>query len=217
MPRSCIRSNLLLDHLLAVLGVLHRFAIQVQVFGIDGLLVEQLVEFGTQVFHPVVPLRTRTMVAHCLDIDHAADVGRASAVVLPTNDLPFVVDDEGAPAKCIDGSSLPPARDNRYPCWVQRCTCCCRAPAPGSEFQTSRCQLRGEDRKRDRRLPRRSWRGHVRFRDRSLVRHHDAQTANFGIDNGPEGIEVAAILFDPPIIDIVRTDGMFDRKKGETL
>src|SRR5436305_239191 len=48
--------NLALDDLFAVLSVLHWLAIQVEVLRVNGLLVEELVEFGAQVFHPVVPL-----------------------------------------------------------------------------------------------------------------------------------------------------------------
>jgi hypothetical protein len=38
--------NLLLNDLFTILGVLHRFTIQIKILGINGLLIEQLVEFG---------------------------------------------------------------------------------------------------------------------------------------------------------------------------
>ncbi len=38
--------DLLLDDLLSVLGVLHGFAVKVEVFRVNGLFVEYLVEFG---------------------------------------------------------------------------------------------------------------------------------------------------------------------------
>src|SRR6266700_6097503 len=60
--------NLFLNDLLAIFSVFHGFTVQVEVFGIDGLLVEELVQLGTQVFHPVVPLGTRAVVSQSLDI-----------------------------------------------------------------------------------------------------------------------------------------------------
>src|SRR5262245_49078437 len=50
------QAYLALDNLLAILRMLHGRALQVEVLRIDRLLVEELIEFGTQVFHPVVPL-----------------------------------------------------------------------------------------------------------------------------------------------------------------
>jgi len=66
---------LLFDDLLTVLGMLHRFTIQVHVLGIDGLLIQHLVEFGTQVFHPVVPLGTSAVIAQRLNVNHSTNIG----------------------------------------------------------------------------------------------------------------------------------------------
>src|SRR5213075_3416491 len=51
--------DLPLDDLLAVLGVLHRLALEVEVLRVDRLLVEDLVELGAEILDPVVPLGAR--------------------------------------------------------------------------------------------------------------------------------------------------------------
>src|SRR5579875_2530722 len=66
--------DLALDDLLAILGMLHGFAIQVQVFGINRLLVEHLIQFGAYIFEPVIPLGAGAMVAQGLNIDHPRDI-----------------------------------------------------------------------------------------------------------------------------------------------
>src|SRR5438132_5491833 len=85
--------DLPLDDLLAVLGVLHRRALEVEVLRVDGLRVEDLVELGPDVLEPVVPLGARAVVAQRLDVDHARDVRRAGTVVLLADDPALVVDD----------------------------------------------------------------------------------------------------------------------------
>jgi hypothetical protein len=62
------QADLALDDLLAVLRVLHGRALQVEVLGIDGLFIEELREFSTQVFHPVVPLRPGAMITQRFDV-----------------------------------------------------------------------------------------------------------------------------------------------------
>src|SRR5207248_1729290 len=93
------------DHV-AVLGVLHRRALEVQVLGIDRLVIDDLVELRAEVLQPVVPLRARAVVAQRLDVDDAAHVRRPGAVVLPADDPALVVDDERAPAEGVDGRVL---------------------------------------------------------------------------------------------------------------
>ena len=68
--------NLLLNNLLPVFSMLHGLTIEVEVLGIDRLLVEQLVEFGAQVFEPVIPLSPGAMVAQSFNINDAANIGR---------------------------------------------------------------------------------------------------------------------------------------------
>src|SRR5260370_12891163 len=77
------------DHV-AVLGVLHRRALEVQVLGIDRLVVHDLVELRAEVLHPVVPLRARAVVAQRLDVDDAADLRRAGAGGLLSGDPALV-------------------------------------------------------------------------------------------------------------------------------
>src|ERR1700730_6747134 len=86
--------DLLLDDLLAILAMLHRLALEVQVLRINRFLVKHLVKLGAQVLHPVVPLRALTMVPQRLDIDDAADIGCDAAVILAPYNLPAIVDDE---------------------------------------------------------------------------------------------------------------------------
>src|SRR5881296_2155326 len=62
-PAVVHQLDLPLDDLLAVLGVLHRLALEVEVLRVDRLLVEDLVELGAEILDPVVPLGARAMVA----------------------------------------------------------------------------------------------------------------------------------------------------------
>src|SRR5262249_60637837 len=75
--------DLPLDDLLAVLGVLHGLTLEIEVLRIDRLLVEQLVEFGAEVLHPVVPLGARAMITQRLHVDHTPHVCASGAVLLP--------------------------------------------------------------------------------------------------------------------------------------
>src|SRR5262249_19631264 len=87
-------ADLALDDLVAVLGVLHRCPLEVEILGVDRLLVEELVELGAEVLEPVVPLGAGPVVAERLDVDDAGHVRGAGAVVLPAHDPSLVVDDE---------------------------------------------------------------------------------------------------------------------------
>ncbi len=51
----------------------------------------------------------------------------------------------------------------------------------------------------------------------SLVRHHDAETADFGVHDRPEGVEGAAVLLDPPVEDVVRRHAVLDRIERRQL
>src|SRR5262245_16026639 len=64
------QADLALDHLVPVLLVFHRRSLEVQVLRVDRLLVQELIELGPQVLHPVVLLRPRPVVAERLDVDH---------------------------------------------------------------------------------------------------------------------------------------------------
>src|SRR6266516_192823 len=94
--------NLFLNDLLSVLSMLHRLAIQVQILRINRLFVEQLVEFSTQIFHPVIPLCTCPVVSQRLDINHSSHICRTSAILLLAHNLAFIIDDERAPTEGID-------------------------------------------------------------------------------------------------------------------
>src|SRR2546425_10516385 len=84
--------DLPLDDLLAVLGVLHRRALEVEVLRGHGLRVEHLVELGPDVLEPVVPLGARAVVTQRLDVDHPRDVRRAGTIVLLADDPALVVE-----------------------------------------------------------------------------------------------------------------------------
>src|SRR6266568_3894254 len=73
-------ADLLVDDLPPVLLVVVGRAVQVEVAGIDGPLVDELELLGPQVLQPVVPLGAGTEVAQRLDVDRARDVGGAGAV-----------------------------------------------------------------------------------------------------------------------------------------
>src|SRR3989442_12125451 len=66
LPDSAVvhELDLPLDDLLAVLGMLHRRALEVEVLRVVGLPVEDLLELGPEVLEPVVPLSVRAVVSH---------------------------------------------------------------------------------------------------------------------------------------------------------
>src|SRR6266849_9472140 len=98
--------DLPIDHLLLILGVLHGRAVEVEGFGVDRLFVDNLVELSAQVFHPVVPLGARTVVAQRLDVNHPGDVARPSAVLQLPHFLSFVIENVGPAAEGIDRSRV---------------------------------------------------------------------------------------------------------------
>src|SRR5712692_3334424 len=67
--------NLPLDHLLAVLGMFHGDAVEVEVLGVDGVFIQDLIELRAEVLHPVVPLGPRAVIAERFDINHAGYIG----------------------------------------------------------------------------------------------------------------------------------------------
>jgi len=55
------------------------------------------------------------------------------------------------------------------------------------------------------------------LRIRAFIRHHDAEAADFSVDDGPEASKRHSILPDPPIEDIVRAHRVLNGNNGETL
>ena len=98
--------DLAFDHLLMILRVLHRLALEIEILGINRLLIEKLIELRAQVLEPVIPLRPGAVIAQGFDVNDAADIGRACPVVLAADDASLVVDDEGPAAEGIDGRIL---------------------------------------------------------------------------------------------------------------
>src|ERR1700693_4395198 len=95
--------DLLLDHPLAILAMLHRRALKIQVLRVNRILVQKLIKLGAQILHPVVPGSALAMMPQRLDIDDTRDISRNSAVILTPYDLPAIIDDERIPAERIDG------------------------------------------------------------------------------------------------------------------
>src|SRR6266568_7960535 len=83
-------ADLLVDDLAAELLVLVGRAVQVEVPGVDGPLVDELVLLGAQVLEPVVPLGAGVEVAQRLDVDGAGNVGGAGAVAVAADHPPLV-------------------------------------------------------------------------------------------------------------------------------
>ena len=50
-----------------------------------------------------------------------------------------------------------------------------------------------------------------------LVGHHNAQAPDFGINDRPEGVKVAAISLEPPIEDVVRADRVLNGEERRNL
>src|SRR5258708_138781 len=96
------QSDLPVDDLFTVLLMLHRFAAEVEILGIDPRAVENLIKLGAQILYPVIPLRGIAMVAHRFDVDPAGKKSRNAAVLLSSNDAATMVDDKRAPAEGVD-------------------------------------------------------------------------------------------------------------------
>src|SRR4030095_12890982 len=210
-------TDLALDDLVAVLGVLHRRALEVEVLGIDRLLVEQLVQLGPDVLEPVVPLSARPVVAERLDVDDAGDVGGAGAVVLTAHDPALVVDDERSPAERVDrgrllGEEVVRAHVGRHDVnvFVER-----TGPALDLEHVVAGGRVR-IGRAVDHLGAVEGQRPRV-LRIRSLIGHHDAEPPDLGVGDGPEGVEIPAVLLDPPVVDVVRTHRLLDREQRRDL
>jgi len=67
--------DLPVDDLAAVLLMLVRRTVQVEVLRVDGLFVDELVLLGGEVLDPVVPLRAGPESAERLDVDGAGHPG----------------------------------------------------------------------------------------------------------------------------------------------
>src|SRR5437879_5205064 len=74
-PALVHQVNLLLNDLLMVFSVLHRLTIQIQILGIDRLLINYLVEFGAQILHPVIPLCACAMISEGFNVNDTPNVG----------------------------------------------------------------------------------------------------------------------------------------------
>src|SRR2546428_1920542 len=204
------------DHV-AVLRVLHRRALEVEVLGIDRLVVDDLVELGAEVLHPVVPLRARPVVAERLDVDDAAHVRRARPVVLPADDAALVVDDEGAPAEGVDGRVLLGEQVVRAHVGRDDVHVVVERARPALDLEN----LVAGGRVRIRRAiddlgAVHGQRARV-LGIRALVGHHDAEAPDLGVGDGPEGVERAAVFLDPPVVDVVRADGVLDGEERRDL
>src|SRR5712691_4757837 len=64
--------DLSLNHLLSIFSMLHWFAVQIEILRVDGLLIEQLVEFGPQILEPVIPLGACPVIAQRFYINDTA-------------------------------------------------------------------------------------------------------------------------------------------------
>ncbi len=157
------------------------------------------------------------MVTQSLDVDDPADVGRAGAVVLPPHDSPLVVDDEGAAAERVDRRRLlgeevvgPHVGRHDVHVVVERP----RAALDLEDLVAGRRMgiggavddLGAVERQRPRVL-----------RIRALVGHHDAEAADLGVGDRPERVEVASVLLDPPVVDVVRAHRVLDREQRRDL
>src|SRR5205085_1634910 len=51
----------------------------------------------------------------------------------------------------------------------------------------------------------------------ALVGHHDAEPSDLGVGDGPERVERAAVLADPPVVHVVRTHRVLDGEQRRDL
>src|SRR5205807_8144039 len=51
----------------------------------------------------------------------------------------------------------------------------------------------------------------------AFICHHYTEATDFGIDDGPEGIQVTAVPLNPPVINIMRTDRLLNREERGDL
>jgi len=82
------------DNLFAILCMLHRLTIQIQILRINRLFVEKLIELGAQIFQPIVPLGASAMDPSSLQYQshrpHTSNPHHNPA----TNNLPFIIDEK---------------------------------------------------------------------------------------------------------------------------
>jgi len=80
-----------------VFGVFHGLALEIEIFRIDRFFVDDLVELGAEILHPVVAFGAGAVIAKGFDVDDSGDVAGATAVfeladlnvkVLISGDLP---------------------------------------------------------------------------------------------------------------------------------
>ena len=195
--------------------MLHRFTIQVHVLRIDGLLIQHLVEFGTQVFHPVVPLGTSAVIAQRLNVNHSTNIGRASAVVLASDNLTFVIDDEGTSTKGINRRAFfwkeiirahVGSHDVHIVIECPRSTldlknlvACCRMRIGGTIHHL--CTIHRQCSRI--------------FRIGAFVSHHDAEATYLCINNRPERIKIATVSLNPPVIKDTISLSPMDRRRRQ--
>src|SRR4051794_33405086 len=96
-------SHLRLDHVAAVLVVLVRRALGVEVLRVDRLLVDQPVLLCREILHPVAPLRVGAELTQRLNVDRARDPRRGPAVRVIPDDAALVV---GAMRECPPNASI---------------------------------------------------------------------------------------------------------------
>jgi hypothetical protein len=47
----------------------------------------------------------------------------------------------------------------------------------------------------------------------AFISHHDPEAANLGVSNRPEGIEIAPVFLHPPVVDVMGTNRVLNRKQ----
>jgi hypothetical protein len=189
----------------------------VEVGRVDRLLVDHLVQLGAQVLHPVGPLAAGAVQPHRFDVDHACDVARAAAVLVPADDPAAVVEDEAPAAEGVDRPlALGPQE--------------VRAGVRGDDVEVvverARLALDLEElvARRGVRIARAVDDLGAVHRQRAgvlgigaLVGHHHGEPADRGVDDREERLQAAPVELDPAIEDVVRADRVLDREQRRGL
>jgi hypothetical protein len=209
--------DLPVDDLAPVLVVGVRSALQVEVLGVDGLLVDELVLLGGQVLDPVVPLSAGPELAEGIDVDGPGHPGGAAAVVVPPDDLAAVVDHGRTTAEGVDrdiGISVQvvgaDVAGDQVEVVVQR-------PGPVLHLEQAVADVRMRIRAPVHYLGAVHGQPAGVLRVRALVGHQEPEPADLGVGHRVERVQVATVQLDPLVPDVMRGHRVLDRQQRHHL
>src|SRR3984893_9561189 len=219
LPDSALlhKPDLRVDHLALVLVMPAGNFVEIEILGVDRLLVNNLRQLGADLLRPICHLSALPMMAQRLDIDHAGDEGGAVGVALLADDRTAIVNDHrlaapGVYRRLAVQIEMVASDVGRHDIHVvfQRA----RPVGDLEEIVLGKgCRQRGAI--DDLRAVQRQ--AAAVFGVGALHRHHDPQTADRRVGDRPERLQIAAVFVDPPIEEVVRRDRALAGQQGRDL